>query len=226
MRRKRGENPPDRLERYPTTERASATRRLVPGLLILSCLIVLVLLSFGSVLFRDEQFAFRDVAFFYYPLYQRVQSEWQEGRWPLWEPEENGGMPLLGNPSAAVLYPGKILYLLPIAWGARLYVIAHVLLAFAAMRALLRSWEVSETGSCLGAIAYAFGGPVLLQSCNVIFLVGAAWAPLGLRSVDRLVRLKKRRAIGELAAVLALQSLGGDPEAAYLVVVSGGLYAI
>src|SRR5262245_29177079 len=148
MRRKRGENPPDRLETYPTTERASAMRRLVPGLLILSCLIVLVLLSFGSVLFRDEQFAFRDVAFFYYPLYQRVQAEWQEGRWPLWEPEENGGMPLLGNPSAAVLYPGKLIYaVLPYPWAARMYVVAHTLLAFGAMWLLLRSWGTSAIGS-------------------------------------------------------------------------------
>jgi hypothetical protein len=200
--------------------------RLASRVLVAGCLLVLVLACFGPVLFQGQQFSYRDAGEFYYPLHRRVRQEWEAGRWPLWEPEENGGMPLLGNPSAAVLYPGKILYLLPDAWGARLYVIAHVLLAFAAMRALLRSWEVSETGSCLGAIAYAFGGPVLLQSCNVIFLVGAAWAPLGLRSVDRLVRLKKRRAIGELAAVLALQGLGGDPEAAYLVVVSGGLYAI
>src|SRR5262245_29564820 len=226
MRRKRGENPPDRLERYPTTERASATRRLVPGLLILSCLIVLVLLSFGSVLFRDEQFAFRDVAFFYYPLYQRVQSEWEAGRWPLWEPEENGGMPLLGNPVAAVLYPGKLIYALPYAWGARLYVIAHVVLAWGAMLVLLRSWGTSTIGSGLGAIAYAFGAPVLSLYCNVIYLVGAAWAPLGLHAVDRLVRRKQRRAVVELAVVLAMQVLGGDPESAYLVVAWGLVYAL
>ena len=200
--------------------------RLALRVLVAGCLFALVLTCFGPVLFQGRQFSYRDAGEFYYPLYRRVQQEWEAGRWPLWEPEENGGMPLLGNPSAAVLYPGKILYRLPYAWGARLYVIAHVLLALAAMLALLSSWGVSGTGSCLGAIAYAFGGPVLLQSSNVIFLVGAAWAPLGLLSVDRLVRLKKRRAIGELAAVLALQGLGGDPEAAYLVVLSGGLYAI
>ena len=62
--------------------------------------------------------------------------------------------------------------------------------------------------------------------CNVIYLVGAAWAPLGLLAVDRLVRLKQRRALLELAAVLALQVLGGDPETAYLVVVCGALYAL
>ena len=39
-------------------------------------------------------------------------------------------MPLLGNPTAAVLYPGKLLYAaLPYPWAARLYIVAHTLLA-------------------------------------------------------------------------------------------------
>jgi hypothetical protein len=199
-------------------------RVVLPGF-VGGCLLALILVCTGPVLFDDRQFSYRDAGEYYYPLYQRVQQEWQAGRWPLWEPEENGGMPLIGNPSAAVFYPGKILYVLPYAWAARLYVIAHLLLAFAATTALLRSWDVSWTGSGLGAIAYAFGGPVLFQYSNIIYLVGAAWVPLGLRSVDRIVRLKNRWATLELAVVLALQVLGGDPEAAYLVVLSGGLYA-
>ena len=74
-----------------------------------------------------------DASFFYYPLYRRVQQEWAAGRWPLWDPGQNGGTPLLGNPVAAVLYPGKVIYaLFPYAWGARLYVIAHTIIALSA----------------------------------------------------------------------------------------------
>ena len=92
----------------------------------------------------DAQFGFRDAGHFYYPLYQRVQEEWQQGRWPLWEPEENSGMPLLGNPTAAVLYPGKLIYaLLPYPMAARVYIMAHAALAFAAMLVTVRSWRVS-----------------------------------------------------------------------------------
>src|SRR6516225_1802325 len=95
-------------------------------------LVFMTLACFAPVLFRDEQFAYRDSANFYYPLYLRVQQEWQAGRLPLWMPEENGGMPLLGNPTAAVLYPAKLIYAaLPYPWAARAYVIAHVALAFA-----------------------------------------------------------------------------------------------
>ena len=90
------------------------------------------------------------------------------------------------------------------------------------MLILMRGWQVSWTGSGLGALAYAFGVPVLFQSCNVIYLVGASWLPLGFHAVDRWVRLGRRWGILELAVVLAMQTLGGDPQASYLL----GLAAI
>ncbi|HLH27782.1 MAG TPA: hypothetical protein VKW77_02635, partial [Acidimicrobiales bacterium] len=67
---------------------------------------------------------------------------------------------------------------------------------------------------------------MLFQYSNVVYLVGAAWMPLGIRSADRWIRLADRRAIGGLAIVLALQTLGGDPEAAYLVAIAAAGYAI
>src|SRR5262245_13854661 len=107
------------------------------GLLIgAACLGALVLASFGRALLLDELFVYGDAGHCYYPLYQRGQQEWEAGRWPLWEPEENGGMPLLGNPTSAVFYPLKVLYwrgLWSYAWGSRIYTVAHALLAVAAM---------------------------------------------------------------------------------------------
>jgi hypothetical protein len=180
---------------------------------------------FSDVLFRDRQFAYRDAAQFYYPLYQRVQEEWAAGRWPLWMPEVNGGMPLLGNPIAAVFYPGKVIYsFLPYPWAARVYVIAHLLLAFGTMVVLLRSWGVSATGSALGGLSYAFAGPVLFQYANVIFLVGAAWMPLGLRAVDCWLTQGKRLALIELALVFSMQVVGGDLQSAYVLGVIAALY--
>src|SRR4051812_41328596 len=196
--------------------RSSVRRHLMPALIV-ACLSALTLACYGGVLLGGRQFGYRDAAHFYYPLYQRVQAEWEAGRWPLWEPEENGGMPLLGNPTAAVLYPGKLIYaLLPYAWGARLYVVAHTALAFAGMLALMRTWGVSWVGSGLAALSYAFGAPILFQYCNIIFLVGAAWLPWGFRAVDGWLRLGRLRSLAELAAVLAMQTLGGDPQIAYL----------
>ena len=143
------------------------------------CGVALLLFFYREALFQGKQFAFRDAAHYYYPLYHKVQSEWEAGRLPLWDPSENGGVPLLGNPTAAVLYPGKLIYAaLPYAWAARLYAVAHSALAFAGMLALMRAWGTSRSGSAIAALAFTFGGPVVFQYCNIIFLVGASLDPL------------------------------------------------
>lgn len=189
-------------------------------------LAVPLLVVFGPVLFRDRQFAFQDAGHYYYPLLQRVQQEWDAGRWPLWAPEASAGTPLLGNPTAAVLYPGKaVFFLLPHPWAVRAFAVGHVALAYAAMLALLRGWRVSTTGAVLGALAYAFGVPVLCLTSNPIFLVGAAWAPVGFLAADRWLRGGGPLSLAGLAVALALQVLGGDPEAAYLTVAAALGYA-
>jgi hypothetical protein len=197
------------------------------AILVPSCFLAIFLASYAPALRSDRQFGYRDAAHYYYPLYERVEREWEAGRWPLWEPEENAGVPLLGNPTAAVMYPGKLIYAaLPYPWAARIYIVAHTALALCAMLALMRSLETTWVGSALAALAYAFGLPVLFQSCNIIYLVGAAWLPLGIRAIDRWVRQGRRLGMVELAVVLAMQMLGGDPQAAYLSGLAGGGYAL
>ncbi len=193
-------------------------RRGFTLILILACFGALFLICYAPALFRDRQFGFRDAANYYYPLNERVQNEWNHGRWPLWEPEENAGVPLLGNPTAAVLYPGKLVFaILPYPWAARIYIVAHSALAFLTMLVLMRSLGTSGLGSAMSGLAYAFGAPILFQYCNIIYLIGAAWLPLGIHAADRWVRLGRRWGLCELAIVLSMQVLGGEPQAAYLL---------
>ena len=196
-------------------------------LLVMVCFATLFLTCYGKALFGGGQFCYRDAGYYYYPLHERVQAEWNAGRWPLWEPEENAGSPLLGNPTAAVLYPGKVVFaILPYAWAARVYVVAHTALAFLTMLVLMRSWRTTWIGSALAALSYSFGAPILCQHSNVIYLVGAAWLPLGVHAVDRWVRMGRRWGLIELAIVLSMQVLGGDPESAYILGVAAGGYAV
>ena len=102
-------------------------------------------------------------------------------------------MPLLGNPTAAVLYPGKLIFAVaavPVG-GAALRHRPHA----AGVRGDARAAAVvGDELDGLGArgAGYAFGAPILFQYCNIIFLVGAAWLPLGFRAVDRWLRLGRR----------------------------------
>lgn len=183
----------------------------------LLCLLGLMLGLHGQALLPNKQYGFRDAAHFYYPLNQRVQMEWEAGRWPLWEPEENGGMPLLGNPTAAVFYPLKaIFFLFSYPTASKVYILTHQTLCWVSLWLLARGLGISKSGRWLAATTYAFGMPVLFQYCNVIFLAGAAWLPLGLLSGWRWIATQKLRYIVELAIIIALQILAGDPQVGYL----------
>jgi hypothetical protein len=195
--------------------------------LIFVCFSVLFLSCYAPAFFLDRQFGYRDAGHYYYPLNLRVQEEWNQRRWPLWEPEENAGMPILGNPTAAVFYPGKLAFaVLPYPWAARVYIVMHSALAFVTMLILMRSWGTSWYGAAQSALAYAFGAPILFQYCNIIYLIGAAWLPLGVHAVDRWLRQGRRWALLELALVLTMQTLGGDPQAAYLLGLASLGYAL
>ncbi len=202
---------------------SAITRRLI----VLALVLCVFCWIFSDVLFRDRNFAYRDAGHFYYPLLKLVQEEWRAGRWPLWNPYENAGMPLLAMGTSAVLYPPRIILFqwLPISFGAayKWYILTHVLLSAAAAYLMARHWKTSEFAAGLAALCYAFGAVVMFQYCNLIFLVGAAWVPLGLVAADKSLSTGEIRWAIVLGVILSLQFLGGDPEAAY---VTGGLAAL
>ncbi len=194
---------------------------------------------FFDALFGGGMFAFRDAAHYYYPLFKFIAEEWAAGRAPLWNPLENLGQPLAADASSSVFYPGKLIFALPIsyAWTYRFYVTGHVLLAAFAAYRLARHWGTSTYAAGICAVSYAFCGNVLFQYCNVIYLVGAAWLPFALLAADRmlhrvaagLARREDCSAAGwavVLGVVLAMMTLGGDPQMAYNAALLTVLYAL
>lgn len=186
----------------------------IPRLFVF-CTLTLIVAFFWNVLVGTEQFAFRDGAHFYGPLYRYTQTYWATGRVPLWMPYENLGQPLLANPVSAVFYPPKILFCLPFDFTNlyHVFVVLHVALASATMYRLARNFQISESGSTLAGISYAFSGAVLYQHLNIVFLIGAAWFPELLRCAFVARRLKKF-SFG-IPFCLAMMILGGDIQAAY-----------
>ena len=183
--------------------------------------LVLFVLIFREVLFQPRQFCFRDAGFFYYPIFQQIQDEWNAGRLPLWDPCDNLGQPLAANPTSSVFYPVKLIFfltkLLPGSFDFcyKSYILIHFVIAFWGMVRLGRQWNLSAGSAAFAAAVYSFSPAVLFQYCNVIFLVGAAWLPWAVASGDSLIRNGSVRAVGSLALFLALMVTGGDPQAAY-----------
>ncbi|MCL2347305.1 MAG: YfhO family protein [Planctomycetaceae bacterium] len=189
------------------------------------CVLIVVSLTvlfFIRIFFFDEQIAFRDGAHFYPMLFEHIQTAWLAGRVPLWNPYENLGQPLLANPVSSVFYPGKLVYFLPVPVDVsyHIYVIGHVLLAALTCYRLARHWNVSVYASGMAAVSYAFGGNVLFQYSNVVFLVGAAWLPEAILHADRILTKRSFSAVLALGVTLSLLILGGDPQMIYHVLIA------
>jgi hypothetical protein len=188
----------------------------------------LVVWFFAPALGGWSSFAFRDAAHYYYPLFEYIRGEWGAGRLPLWNPYENIGVPLIAENTSSVFYPGKLLFALPLDYTLlfNLYIVLHVALAAVTSYRLARHWGASALAAGVAALSYAFGGSVLFQYCNVIFLVGAAWLPWAVQLADRMLRQRNSGAAVGLGVVLALMIAGGDPQMAYNTGLLAALYAV
>lgn len=189
---------------------------------------ILFLSLFHGPLFRNRQFGYRDAAYFYYPLYRQVQDSFDAGRIPLWDPYENLGQPLAANPAAAVFYPLKAIFFLPSILPVdydfcfKAFILIHVVLTFfffylwTRTRFPGRRPLLSPSGGIFAALAWTFGGSILFQTSNPIFLVGATWIPLLFACGLRLFHSPNGGNLVAAAVVLFMMLTGGDPQSAYL----------
>ena len=187
-----------------------------PALLI----VAVWLWVFWPLLTGQSVAGFRDSAYLYYPLFKWIDMEWAAGAIPLWNPYDGAGQSLLADGSSSIFYPGKLVFGLsflsyPTRYG--WYLSLHVLLAAVTSFGLAKTLGCNRLGRTVAAVSYAFGGSVLFQVSNVIYLVGAAWLPLALTCVWMMYR--SGRWIWPLlgGAVCSLMILGGDPQMVYHV---------
>lgn len=161
---------------------------------------------------------FRDSAYLYYPLFKWIGTQWAAGDIPLWNPYDQFGVPVVADGSSSVFYPGKLIFWLRfLSYESRygVYLAIHVLIAAASCYWFARRLGCRQGGAALAAISYAFGGSVLFQVCNVIYLVGAAWLPAALGCLWLMFR--QRSIVWAVAGgfFCALIVLGGDPQLVY-----------
>ncbi len=159
-----------------------------------------------------------------YPLHVLVGSMLHHGQLPFWNPYIFSGTPLMADFNAGAFYPLMGLFaVLPdrAAW------IATEAILFSAiavgMYVFLRALTLSTTACLLGAITFAFAGPVLSQVNHVDMTEGYVAIPWMLLAVLHIVRDGRWRWSVLLGIAYATVILGGAPEAmldeALLVVV-------
>lgn len=155
-------------------------------------------------------------------------DQWKEGNIPRWNPYNFSGTPLAANVQAAVFYPLNILFFFldfPVAWT--LLVIFEPLLAGVLFFSYLRHHELDPLACLLGAIAWSFSGFSIAWLTWGTMIHVAAWLPLVLLSIDKLIEAQKlhQNIIWLLVFVfgLAMQVFAGHIQIAlYCIVVALG----
>lgn len=170
------------------------------------------------MLVGDTVCGFRDSAYLYYPLFQWIDAQWAAKDTPLWNHYDQYGVPVIGDGSSSIFYPLKLIFFLRLlTFESRygIFLAIHVLIAAATCYWCARRIGCKQGGSTVAAIGYAFGGSVLFQVCNVIYLIGAAWLPLAIGSLWLMVRNRswKWAILGGVSCALIM--LGGDAQLVY-----------
>ncbi len=145
------------------------------------------------------------------PLYEFVRKSLHQGYWPLWNPHQACGFPIIAMIEMGMFFPlNFLLYFFPqpYAWDAMIF--ARFFFAGLFTFWLMRTLRFTRFPSLVAAVIFMLTGPmVLLQywftSVEII-------APLLLLTLERLARNPSWRNSGFVALAVGLTFLGGHPE--------------
>jgi hypothetical protein len=158
------------------------------------------------------------------PWAAEIRKEYGRGNWPLWNPHSGVGTPFLANIQSAPFSFFRIpLYLSssPVAWD--MYFLLRLLAAGLFTYLFLRLWKKSVVASLAGAIIFMFSGYNILY-INMGHLDVDVLVPLVLFSFELLFRSWRPRHVALAGMAVCLCVWGGMPESAFFVLFFALLY--
>lgn len=171
----------------------------------------------------EQTLAFRDAGHFYYRLFEFQQEQVQKHGLSVnvlwWNARENLGQSAHGDATASLYYPPKLW--LWAGWPEEftfrwnLYLIGHLCWALLGAGWLARTLKFQGVAAAWLALSYVASGVVLIQLCNVIYLVGASWLPWAVGFGLRAIQLPRWRWVIGGGVSLGMMVLGGDPQTAF-----------
>lgn len=189
----------------------------------------MVAVAFRDLLSADSIPVYRDLLVFVVPFKHFLRDRLWSGELPLWNPHVYMGTPFLASLQSGALYPPSSLLLLPFPLGLNLFLLAHYVIAIIGFWWLSRVRGLSRTAAVIGALTFALGGYLVSTLNTTNHLQTCAWAPWAVALWMRRVQdpgARPRAFDAGLALVLALQILGGAPEALLLTLFLMGAWTL
>ncbi len=166
---------------------------------------------------------YKDLFVLYYPMLDYAFSSLREGRLPLWNPYQLGGLPFLAILQHGMLYPLHLPYLfLPTHRAMELVTVLQIVLAgWLAALYVRRAFGVSRTAAFVAGAVFMVNTYTLYASFALNQLASLPWLPLLFLGVDQAIRTRRARWALAVGAGIALPILGG-----YLQLLTYEAYAL
>ncbi|MBW2665023.1 MAG: YfhO family protein [Deltaproteobacteria bacterium] len=166
-----------------------------------------------------------DFRSYYLPNAQYAGERLAAGEWPLWNPHQALGGPMLATAQVGALYPPNWLHAwLPTDRAFVVLAFLHLVLAACSAGLLVTAFGGPFAGALFGGFVYASSPNVIASIYSPPLLYAAAWAPLLLYAVDRIIdRATPRRVVG-LSVVVGMMLLVGWPYAFAMTAFAAALY--
>lgn len=183
-------------------------------------IIVLFFLFITAVFFWDiiagNAFFWEDFIEYVYPVQTFAANS---SEIPFWNPFVFGGMPFLADIQVGFFYPLNRIFDLFVTSNhdlplsiIQLITILHFFIALCSTYALMRSFKVSDIGSIISAISYAFSFNLVLQVIHPMLLAHLAWFPLVIMFLYKAV-VKANLQAGILGGLIfGMSILSGHPQ--------------
>jgi Bacterial membrane protein YfhO len=188
---------------------------------VLASLALIPLALFPEVVTGQRVFYERDILGYWFSQAETIVRVLAQGSWPLWDPYEGFGRPLLAGPQAQLLYPFTWLdLLLPPAAAYALLVIVHTWVAAAGAYVLMRTWGLSRASAAVAGLAFSCSGPFISSASLFHHFVGAALIPWVLAAFQAFLNRRTTRAALFLGMAAGLQILAGSGDMVVLSALS------
>ncbi|NUM55059.1 MAG: YfhO family protein [Candidatus Hydrogenedentes bacterium] len=117
-----------------------------------------------------------------------------EGEWPLWNPYQFMGVPLIGSYQTAIFYPPRLMFLLidDLYVAFTLFILSKLWLGGMLAYVCARYVSLPPAYARFVSIAYMFGG-YMITWCSYTTVDSMAWAPLLYTGLEMLVEGRWRR---------------------------------
>lgn len=153
----------------------------------------------------------------------------------LWSPRLFAGAPFLAAGQQSALYPPSVLfYILPLARAYGAFTWLQLGLAAAGMYVFGRVLGLRRPAAVFAGVAYAFSGFFIVSVNFTMIIAAAAWLPLILAAIERIVRKQAEKGAAPYSPVpyiiagalgLGCEALAGHVEITYYTLLVAGFYA-